>query len=76
MSADLMEDWVKTFRERRPGALRNPPSTLVLDAFRGRLPQELEVKLRRKNFDLVLILDGTTGQLQLLDVSVNKPFKD
>jgi hypothetical protein len=48
---------------------------LVLDAFRGHLPEEVEVKLKRKNYSW-LIPDGKTSQFQLLDVSVNKPFKD
>jgi hypothetical protein len=49
---------------------------LVLDAFRGHLPEELEIKLTRKNCDFVLIPDGMSSQFQLLDVLVNKPFKD
>jgi hypothetical protein len=49
---------------------------LVLDAFRGRLPEELKVKLVRKNCDLFVVPGGTTSQLQPLNVSVNKLFKD
>jgi hypothetical protein len=75
MTVDLMEDWVKNVWERRPGALRNPPSMLVLNAFRGHLSEELKVKLQRKNCDLVVIPCGMS-QLQPLDVSVNKPIKD
>jgi hypothetical protein len=56
MTADLMEDWVKMSTERDPGALHNPPSMLVLDAFRGHSPEELEIKLKRRNCDLVLMV--------------------
>jgi hypothetical protein len=49
---------------------------LILDAFRGHLSDELKVELERKNFNLVVVLGGMTSQLQPLDVSVNKPFKD
>jgi hypothetical protein len=49
---------------------------LDLDAFRGHLSEELKVKLERKNCDFVVIPGGMTSQLQALDVSVNKPFKD
>jgi hypothetical protein len=76
MTVDLVEDWVKNVWERYPGALQNPPSTLVLDAFHGHLPEELKVKLESKNCDLVVTPDGMTSQLKPLDVSVNKPFKD
>jgi hypothetical protein len=30
MTSDLTEDWAKNVWERRPGALRNPPSMLAL----------------------------------------------
>jgi hypothetical protein len=76
MAVDLMEDWVKNVWERRSGAPRNPPSMLVLDVFRGHLYEEMKVELERKNCNLVVILGGITSQLQPLDVSVNKPFKD
>jgi hypothetical protein len=48
MTVDMMEDWVKNVWERRPGALRKPPSMLVLDAFRGHLSEELKVKLEEE----------------------------
>jgi hypothetical protein len=63
-----VKDWVRNVWERHPGALRNPPSLLVLDTFRGHLSEELKVKLERKNCDLVVILGGMTSQLQTLDI--------
>jgi hypothetical protein len=35
MTVDLMEQRVKNDWERRPKAISNPPSTFVLEAFRG-----------------------------------------
>jgi molybdopterin biosynthesis enzyme MoaB len=47
---------------------------LVLEAFCGRLSEELKVKLERKNCDLIVISGGTTSQLEALDVLVNKTY--
>jgi hypothetical protein len=62
----MMEDWVKNVWERRPGALCN------LDVIRGHLRKDLNVKLERKDCDLVLILGGINCRIQPLDVSVNR----
>lgn len=76
MTNELMEDWVKIIWNKRPGALRNPSSILILDAFRGHLTDNIKSNLAHKNTDLVIIPGGMTSQLQPLDVSINKPFKD
>jgi hypothetical protein len=39
-------------------------------------PEELKVKLQRKNCDLVVIHSSMSSHLQPLNVVVNKPFKD
>ncbi|KAK0141224.1 Pogo transposable element with KRAB domain [Merluccius polli] len=49
---------------------------LVLDAFRGHLTEPVKSQVRAMNGDLVIIPGGMTSQLQVLDVVVNKPFKD
>lgn len=76
MTGEIMEDWAKSVWNKRPGALRNPRNMLVMDAFKGHLTDPLKNKLRRNNCDLVIIPGGMTSQLQPLDVSINKPFKD
>jgi hypothetical protein len=47
MTADLMESRVKDVWERRPGALHNPFSMLVLDTFREHLSEEVKVTFGR-----------------------------
>jgi hypothetical protein len=49
---------------------------LVLDAFKGHLPPEVKSMIHAMNTDLVVVPGGMTSQLQVLDVVVNKPFKD
>lgn len=75
MTSDMMGDWQKVVWERRPGALRNPRSMLVLDAFRGHTTDSVKNRLQQHNCDLVVIPGGMTSVLQPLDVSINKPFK-
>ncbi|PSN47047.1 hypothetical protein C0J52_09369 [Blattella germanica] len=48
---------------------------LVLDSFRGHLTENVKLKLRQENCDMVVIPGGMTGMLQPLDVSINRPFK-
>ena len=76
MTNELMVDWIRCVWLRRPGALLNLPNMLVLDAFRGHLTEEVKSILKRNKTDQVVIPGGMTSQLQPLDVSINKPFKD
>lgn len=71
-----MVDWLSTVWNRRPGALLAKRAMLVLDAFKGHLTPEVKNKLAPQNTDLVVIPGGMTSKLQVLDVVVNKPFKD
>lgn len=76
MTTELMVDWLSTVWNRRPGALLAKRAMLVLDAFKGHLTPEVKNKLALQNTDLVVIPGGMTSKLQVLDVVVNKPFKD
>jgi hypothetical protein len=49
---------------------------LVLDAFKGCLTQDVKEEIRNANTGFIMILGGMTSQLQVLDMVVNKPFKD
>jgi hypothetical protein len=76
MTNELMMDWVKVVWKRRPGTLLNKHGMLVLDSFKGHLTQQVKEEMRKANTDLIVIHCGMTSQLQVLDVVVNKPFKD
>lgn len=76
MDGPLVVDWLKVVWNRRPGALLRQRAMLVLDAFRGHLTEQVKTNVRDNNTDLVIIPGGMTSQLQVLDVVVNKPFKD
>lgn len=76
MTSDLMGEWLRLVWNRRPGALLKKRGMLVLDAFRGHLTPDIKGTIRDMNTDLVIIPGGMTSQLQVLDVVVNKPFKD
>jgi hypothetical protein len=51
---------------------------LVLDAFKGRLTPVVKATITggSTNTDLVAIPGGMASQMQVLDVAVNKPFRD
>jgi hypothetical protein len=51
---------------------------LVLDAFKGHLTPEISATITGSsmNIYLVVIPGGMSSQLQVLDVMVNRPFKD
>ncbi|KAE8751237.1 hypothetical protein FOCC_FOCC002065 [Frankliniella occidentalis] len=73
---DITKDWLKTVWARRPGALLNKQSMLVLDSFRGHLTDSVKFQIRELKTDLVIIPGEMTSLLQPLDVSVNKTFKN
>ena len=76
MESGLVVDWLKVVWGARYGGLRKRRNMLVLDAFRGHLTEPVKSQVRAMNGDLVIIPGGMTSQLQVLDVVVNKPFKD
>jgi len=73
-----MKDWLLVVWNRRPGAILRKQGMLVMDVFKGHLTPEIEATVTGSsmNTDLVVIPGGMTLQLQVLDVVVNKPFKD
>jgi hypothetical protein len=76
MTNELMMDWVKVVWKLRPGTLLNKRGMLVLDSSKGHLTQQIKEEMRKANTDPVVIPGGMTSLLQVLDVVVNKPFKD
>ena len=47
-----------------------------LDSYRAHLTEGVKKTVKQMKSDLVIIPGGMTSQLQVLDVVVNKPFKD
>jgi len=56
--------------------INNGSAIIIYDSFRGHLEESVKKKFRNHNFDLAVIPDGLTSICQLLDVTINKPFKD
>jgi hypothetical protein len=77
MTSELMVKWLKEVWHRRPGSRLKKRGILVLDAFKGHLTDRVKtVASNLLNTHLVIIPGSITSQLQVLDVVVNKPFKD
>ncbi|PKC08916.1 hypothetical protein RhiirA5_416318 [Rhizophagus irregularis] len=49
---------------------------MVYDSFRGHLEESMKKKFCENGFNLAVIPEGLTSICQLLDVAINKPFKD
>lgn len=75
MDESLVLDWLKNVWSRVAG-LKRRRAMLVLDAFKGHLTDSVKKQIASLHSDLVTIPGGMTSQLQVLDVVVNKPFKD
>jgi hypothetical protein len=76
MNAAMVCDWVCKVWGQPPGALLRRPSLLVWDSFRRHFGDDTKRILTEMKTDLAVIPGGLTSVLQLLNVSVNKPFKD
>jgi hypothetical protein len=48
---------------------------IAIDVFCGHFSDTIRSRLRNKNTNLVIIPSGMRSQLQLLDVSINIPFR-
>jgi hypothetical protein len=70
MDSELI-DYVKDNLE-----IRNTPTMMVYDSFRGHLEESVKAKFCESCIDLAVIPDGLTSICQPLDVTINKPFKD
>jgi len=60
MTKELMLEWLKIARGRRPRAFLNQPLVLVLDAFKGHLTDSVNNQLRKMKTELVVIQGGMT----------------
>lgn len=76
MDDALTQEWLRTVWHRRSGAALGKSSMLVWDSFRAHLTPSNKKLAAEIKTNLNVIPGGLTGQLQPLDVSINKPFKD
>ena len=70
-----MKIWIDKVWKRHPGGLLKK-SLLVYDRFKTHLIDCIKKRLEDHNTDVAVIPGGLTSQLQPLDVSLNKPFKE
>ena len=71
-----MKLWIDKVWHRRPGGLLRKDSCLVYDYVQNHMMDSIKRKLENINIDVAIIPGGLICQLQPLDVSINKPFKD
>ena len=70
-----MKLWIEKIWERHPGGLIKKKACLVYNMFKTHLMESIRRKLKLVNTDVALIPAGLTGQLQPLDVSINKAIQ-
>jgi hypothetical protein len=74
---ELVVEWLKEIWHKSPGVFLKKGGMLVSGAFKGSLREKVKaVASNLLNTDLLIISRGITSQLQVLDVLVNRPFKD
>jgi len=71
MTNECIKDWLLVVWNRRPGAL-------VLDTFKGHLTpgKKATITGSSTNTDPVVVTGGMTSQMQVLNIVVNKLFRD
>ncbi|KAG7167587.1 Pogo transposable element-like 80 [Homarus americanus] len=68
--------WLDKVWFKRPGGLLRKNSLLVWDQFSAHRTENTKRLAKELNTQQAVIPGGLTSQLQLLDVSINKPFKN
>ncbi len=76
MDENGMKLWISQIWHNRLGGLLKKKACLVYDMFKAHLMESIKTALSKLNTDVAIIPGGLTSQLQPLDVSINKPFKD
>ncbi|CAG8803522.1 24101_t:CDS:2, partial [Cetraspora pellucida] len=75
MNEPSMLLWANNYIEDCLDSQKNKLSLLVFDSFRVYITNAIKKKLQENNNDLVVISGRLTSVCQLLDVSINCPFK-
>jgi hypothetical protein len=68
--------WLHKIWSKRTGSLLKKPALLVCDRFRSHVTEVTKSTVTELNTLLAVISGGSTSQLQQLEVSVNKLFKE
>lgn len=76
MDEQGMKVWSSEVLLKRQGGKEKNPALLVFDSFKAHLSEQFKNFAKKNNIDLAVIPEELTCQLQPLDVSINKPFKD
>lgn len=74
MESKLVVDWAN--KVVKPYTQQNGPVILLLDEFSGHQTREVRDALIDADAFVVYIPGGYTWKLQVMDVGINKPFKD
>ena len=76
MDSEQMKVWIEKVWRARIGGLGRRKSLLVYDSFEAHVTDTVKASFKRENTDLAVIPGSLTSLLQLVDVSLNKPFND
>ena len=76
MDSEQMKVWIEKVWRAWIGGLGRRKSLLVYDSFEAHVTDTVKASFKCENTELAVIPGGLTSLLQLLDVSLNKPFKD
>jgi hypothetical protein len=68
--------WLHKIWSKRTGGLLKKPTLLVCDQFRSHVTEVTKRTVKELNTLLAVISGGSTSQLQQLEVSINKLFKE
>jgi len=70
------ENFLQYIEEQLIPVLRNQPALLTVHLFAAHKTQEVLDTFQANHITVSLIPGGCTGLVQLLDVGINRPFKD
>ena len=76
MDVDGIKLWIQKVWRSQPGGMVGTRSLLVWDLFQVHLIDPVKQALHRNSTESTVIPGGLTSVVQLLDVCLNKPFKD